>query len=89
MIVQGNNVSVALRMGEFDGDIKVIIGIHDGDEETAWVAIPSEVAAQVAIALTARAVEARALENEIAAIPMDDRADKLPRIWDRLNSPQN
>jgi hypothetical protein len=88
-MVQGNNVSVSLRMGEFDGDVKVIIGIHDGDEETAWVAIPSEIAAKVSLALALRANEAKHLEMEIADIPMDDRPEKLQKIWNRLNSQAN
>ena len=88
-MVQGNNVSVSLRMGEFDGDVKVILGIHDDDEETAFIAIPWQIAAQVSVALAARAVEGQALEAEIQAIPMDDRPEKLPHIWDRLNSQAN
>lgn len=89
MVIEGNNVSVALRMGEVDGVVRVIIAIHEDDEETAWVAVHSEVAAKVAMALAARATEARQLELEIEAIPLDDRPEKLQKIWNRLNAQQN
>jgi translation elongation factor EF-Ts len=89
MVIHGNNVSVAIRLDEDGGDVSVVVGIHCDDEETAWVDLTSEVAAQIALALTARAVEARALEKEIAAIPEETKQSGLQLLWQRLNSQMN
>jgi hypothetical protein len=89
MVIHGDNMSVAIRLDEEDGDVSVVVGIHDGDEEAAWVSLPAEVAATIALALTARAVEAHQLEKEIAAIPDMSKREGLRKLWERLNSQMN
>ena len=92
MTTEGNSLSMSIRLQEESGEVRVIVAIHEDDDENeilAWVALPPEVAAEVVTGLMARCLEARQLEWEIESLSPGQRSAGLRAIYDRLHSPLN
>ena len=88
--IECSNVGVAIRFLPDDGEIRVVLTMHDDDGEPfGWVLLPSHNAAEIGAALMNRALEVRAMELEVESTPMDDRPAKFTSIIDRMQSPTN
>ena len=70
-------VGVGLTLDPEDGEVGVILSLHDeeeGEEATGFIVLAPERAAEVGLSMLARASEGQNILNEILTTPPDDRA---------------
>ena len=90
MLCKGVGVGLTLDPG--DGEVGVILSLHDEEDETdavGMIVLPPDRAAEVGLGLLARASEGQNIINELLATPPDDREETIAKIIQRLHGSLN
>jgi len=90
MICQGVGVGLTIHPESYQAGVIVSLHVEEGAEDAeSFIVLPAAKARDIASTIMARAVEAEMLEQELAAVPLDDRDAAMTKIIDRIHGHLN
>jgi hypothetical protein len=90
VICKGVGIGLTIKPENYKAGVILSLHEEEGDDDAAsFIVLPADKARDIATTMMARAIEAQAMEDELEAVPLDDRDAAMDKIITRIHGHLN